>query len=280
MSKYYLIASYYNLHTNTYQNETIIESIKGKKLNTLAQIDDLTSNNTSTELFKLIEEETNKTGFNHLSIMYLKNKTSLPTYYRIIENDKLFNNCLNTSKQVTNFILGKQKTTLYINRNNELYREELVNLLTIIETKNYSLFKSIYPYNNDFSFLVERYMNTSYDNELSKEEDLNQILLEFSRYKTFRGWYLNHNKKKTILSSKNNKNKEIPPKIKLEKTIIPTIKENEEAYEKRFKNEYGISVKSYNTSKFNIDNEEFLSEEEYDSMNNYEEDNLHLGRRH
>ena len=73
MSKYYLIASYYNLHTNTYQNETIIESINGKKLNTLAQIDDLTSNNTSTELFKLIEEETNKTGFNHLSIMYLKN---------------------------------------------------------------------------------------------------------------------------------------------------------------------------------------------------------------
>jgi len=284
MSKYYLVASYYNLRTNTYERETIIDALSGEKLNALSKIDSFTSNYTTTEILKLIEQERGLFGFNQLSIMYLKNKSASPTYYRIIDSDQRFNNCLKASKQATNNILGKQKNTIYINRNNELYKEELENLLKIIQSKNYDLFKSIYPYNNDFSFLVERYINTSYDTASSKEEDLKQILVEFCRYKTFRGWYLLQKKIKSNISFENTSKKKIEPVIKNDqpkKVVVHSIAENEKQFEKRFIKEQGLSYSSYNTNQYNMEKEEFLSEDEYESMNSYdEEDNKTLGRRH
>ena len=46
-------------------------------------------------------------------------------------------------------------------------------------------------------------MNSNYDNELYKEEDLRKIILEFSRYKTFRGWIINKMSPKTKKTSQN-----------------------------------------------------------------------------
>ena len=73
MSKYYLVASYYNQKTKKYELETIIKSLKGTSLDTLYDIDLMTTSYPLTELIKTIEEETKKEGFNHLAIKYIKN---------------------------------------------------------------------------------------------------------------------------------------------------------------------------------------------------------------
>ena len=80
----------------------------------------------------------------------------------------------------------KYRKTYFINLNNELFRKELNQLLDILKNKDYELFKSFHPLENDFSFLVKNYINSSHDNENYEEEDLKKIILEFSRYKTFR----------------------------------------------------------------------------------------------
>lgn len=284
MAKYYLVASYYNMKTKEYENETIIKSLDGHNLSTLEHIDDFTTSHTIPEILSILEREQGKMGFNHLAIVYLKNQSSTPNYYRIIDNDKRFNTCLKSAKPATNYILGKQRNTIYLNQGNELYREELAKLLDILENRNYELFKSIYPLNNDFSFLVKRYIDSDYDNNQTREEDLRQVLLEFSRYKTFRGWYSNQKKLKNNLNFKRSSN--IPSSSTMQnkakkKVVVHSIKENIEEYEEKFEKEQGVSYSSYNTNQYNMDNDEFLSEEEYLSMHSDEyDDSKSLGRRH
>lgn len=278
MSKYYLVASYYNLRTNTYEKEVIIDSLKGVNLNTLYAIDSFTSRHTSLNILNLIEKEKNKQGLNHLAIMYLKNKNSSPIYYRVIDNDSKFKECIEESDVSINKVLGKTKNTIYINRNNELYRNELKKLLNIINKRDYKLFESIYPYDNDFKFLVKRYLTTSYDTRDAELEDYYQILVEFSRYKTFRGWYMNQNKLKNNLSTKQKKNTSSIKKNIPTKKNITSIEEHEQEYEKQFASNMGISYSSFNTNKYNAENEEFLDEDEYKSMqDDYDDTNY---RRH
>lgn len=265
MSKYYLVASYYNLRTNNYEKETIIDSLEGINLNTLYNIDSFTSSHNKLDILNLIEKEKEKQGLNHLAIMYLKNKNSSPVYYRVIDNDQKFKECIEESDISINKILGKSKKTIYINRNNELYRSELRKLLDIINKRDYKLFKSIYPYDNDLSFLVKRYLTTSYDTRDVELEDYYQILVEFSRYKTFRGWYMNQNKLRNNISIKPKTNND-NSSLKEQKIEVISILEHEKEYERKFESDNGVSYSSFNTNKYNMDNEEFLDEDEYMSM--------------
>lgn len=278
MSKYYLVASYYNLRTSNYEKETIIDSIEGVNLNTLYNIDSFTSSRTNLSILNLIEKEKGKQGLNHLAIMYLKNKNSVPIYYRVINNDQKFKECIEESNVSTNKILGKSKKTIYINRNNELYRSELKKLLDIINKRDYRLFKEIYPYDNDLSFLVRRYLTTSYDTRDVELEDYYQVLVEFSRYKTFRGWYMKQNKVRDNISIKQKNNNDIS-NLNNKKIDVISIEEHEREYERKFASDKGITYSSFNTNKYNIENEEYLDEDEYISMLDDEIDSKNL-RRH
>lgn len=278
MSKYYLVASYYNLRTSNYEKETIIDSIEGVNLNTLYNIDSFTSSRTNLSILNLIEKEKGKQGLNHLAIMYLKNKNSAPIYYRVIDNDQKFKECIEESNVSTNKILGKSKKTIYINRNNELYRSELKKLLDIINKRDYRLFKEIYPYDNDLSFLVRRYLTTSYDTRDVELEDYYQVLVEFSRYKTFRGWYMHQNKVRDNISIKQKNNNDIS-NLNKKKIDVISIEEHEREYERKFASDKGITYSSFNTNKYNIENEEYLDEDEYISMLDDESDSKNL-RRH
>ena len=280
MSKYYLVASYYNIRTKQYENETIIKSLPEVNLTTLSKIDEFTTSHTIPDILNLIEKELGKTCFNHLAIIYLKNQNSAPIHYRIIENDKRFNKSIITCNKEDNYILDKRRTTNYLNRSNELYIEQANILKGILENKDYEKFNNIYPYDNDFSYLVKRYIDSSYDTEESRLNDLNLILLEFSRYKTFRGWYSNQIKLKNNIKIRNQERQEQINIQKQPKVIIHTNEENMNFFESRFKEKTGKFYSEYTTCEYNIENEEYLSEEEYASMNDYEEDNKLRGRRH
>ena len=283
MSKYYLVASYYNLRTKEYENETIIKSLQQNKLDTLSKIDEFTTNHTISEILNLIEKEHGKTGFNHLAIIYLKNKNSKPYHFRIIENDQRFNKSIVTCNTEDNYILNKRRKTTYLNRSNELYLEQVNILIKILENKDFEKFKNIYPYDpqeNDFSYLVKRYIASSYDTEEARVNDLNLILLEFSRYKTFRGWYSNQIKLKNNIRIRNQNGIEQRRFSNQPRVIIHTKEENMSFFESRFKEKTGKSYDEYTTEQYNLENEEYLTEEEYTSMNDKTtEDNQPIIRR-
>lgn len=268
LGKYFLVASYYNQKTKVYEKETIIKLLDGISFESLYDIDLMTSKYNLIDLLKMIESENKGDGFNHLAIKYLKNKNELPIYYRIIENDLEFNKCIISSSKLTKCILGKKRTTNYISRHNKLYKQELEKLLKIIETKNYELFLSIYnkekDKDKDFVYLVKRYMNSSYDTYEAESNDLMEILVEFSRYKTFRGWYVNNLKLKNNIKSKSI----VKPvkKSKNRKNKVSSISENIAKFEERFEQVNGISYDSYQKNQYNKENDEYLSEEEYLSM--------------
>lgn len=265
MSKYYLVASYYDMYKKSYINEITIKKLNNISLSSLIKIDDFTSNYAEIEILNMIEKELNIKGINHLSIKYVKNDYEQPIYYQVITNNKEFNSCIKSTQTKEVKLMDKYRKTSFVSLNNELLKKELVELLKILETKNYLLFKEVYPKENDFSFLVKNYMNSNYDNELYREEDLKKIILEFSRYKTFRGWIINKTSPKSKKKSQNITNKQVTLKPKK----INSIEENIEFYEKEYEKRTGRSYSSYNTASFNEDNDEYLSEEEYDTMNGY-----------
>ena len=144
--------------------------------------------------------------------------------------------------------------------------------------RDYRLFREIYPYDNDLSFLVRRYLTTSYDTRDVELEDYYQVLVEFSRYKTFRGWYMNQNKVRNNISIKQKDNNSAGI-FKEKKIEVISIEEHEKEYERKFESDKGVTYSSFNTNKYNMDNEEFLDEDEYMSMLDDEIDSKNL-RRH
>lgn len=263
-------------------DEVIIKSLNGVKLSSLSKIDSFTSKYSNFDIFRMIEKELNIKSLNHLAIKCVKSNDLKPVYYRIIGEDKLYNECVSNLEERKVSMLGKTRETLFVKRSNELFKNELFKLLEVINSGSFDGFREIYPIDNDFSFLVRRYLNTSYDNDLDKERDLNLILLEFSRYKTFRGWFVNNFKKKDTLIKKrevvNNKKENIKKKVS-------TFDENMTLFEKKFSDEYDMSYDSYRTLEYNQGKsycnddcddvkEEFLDEKEFNNMIDYDEEKI------
>ena len=265
MSKYYLVACYYDMHKKSYTNEITIKKLNNITLSSLIKIDDFTTKHSETEILNMIEKEFNIRGINHLSIKYVKNDYETPVYYKVITNNKEFNSCINSTQIKELKLMDKKRKTSFISLNNDLLKNELTELLKILNTKNYALFQEVYPKENDFSFLVKNYMNSNYDNELYSEEELRKIILEFSRYKTFRGWIINKALPKTKKTSQNI----IIKKESIKHKKINSIEENIAFYENEFEKRTGDTYSSYTTTFFNQENDEYLSEEEYNQMNGY-----------
>lgn len=305
MAKYYLVASYYNMYTKKYENETEIE-LKGVDLSTLQKIDLFTSSHTKNQIFEIIEENYGIKNLNHLAIKFYKNKNSSPEPYRVIVNNSFYKEAIKELENIEYYLPNKKVYANGIkNKESFLYKKERKILEQLIKNRELTKFNEIYPRNDDLKSLVNNYLTNKYEaGEGSQENrDYNLIFKEFSKYTTFRNWIisrekyeerrLNNNRQANNRlpinnQSKNNKNK--PKKIEkksieeLEDEYITMLaKKVQEEFESKTKKDSRKSIKEISTEEArkriikemleNINNqtdeyEEFLDEEEIKQMTN------------
>lgn len=277
MGRYYLVASYYDSFNKSYRNENIIKKLNGINLSSLVEIDKFTSNFEKIKILDMIEKELGIMGINHLAIKYFYSNDDNKFYpYRVIYGNELFNECTKSVVKNKVMINNKCRETYFVSSNNKLYRQKMEKLMKLIKGENASFdkFREFYSLDNELSFLVKRYINSSYDNELEKERDLKNIILEFSRYKTFRGWIIEQEKKKNNTLSytykSSDKNVVYKDKQSKNKGEVLSIEQNISLYEKEFEKEHGISYDEYKTMEYNDLNEEFLDVDEMDEMFDYD----------
>lgn len=272
MSKYYLVASYFD--GRNFYDEVIIKNLAGVNLDKLNTIDIFTSSHSLSELFSLMESELGISRKNQLSIKCLKNKDATPSYYRAIVDDKSYLEAILDMKEVSYRVLDKRRKSLSIRKDSELYQQEQRFLMDILNTKDISLFKQLYPSTNQqFPFLVCRYLETDYDDIQVMNNDYQMLMNEFSNYKTFRYWYILRSqskveKRKFVPSSK--KEKESKKKI-----VAKSVQECENEFEKRFYEKNHMPFEEYeaichNLAYLNEDKEEYLDASEVEGMYNHQ----------
>mgnify|MGYP003294073296 CR=1 FL=1 len=137
MSKYSLVASYYDKINNTYKNEFKIKELDNKKFTSLFEIDLFTSSHSREKIFSMIKEEYGVNEINHLSIRAKKWNSEKFDYLSVIIDDKIYFNCIKNVTETSNFILDKNIKTQFISLNDELYKKELKNLLFMIKNGDF-----------------------------------------------------------------------------------------------------------------------------------------------
>lgn len=192
MGKYYLVASYYD-GKGSFYNEKIIK-MEGVKLDTLGSIDSYTSNKLSDELWSDISKENDLSNCNLLSIRYLKNDRSKPSYYKIICSNPIINSCANDLQ----LKVGKdRKRSYFINKKNKFFQVELNELDFLINEGDIEQIKEIIGDNSHLVFLIKRYIDNIniYEDYDEKKVAYDDIVAEFSKYINFRRWVVGSNKK-------------------------------------------------------------------------------------
>ena len=276
MSKYSLVASYYDRYEKNpnlkYKNEVEI-NLPNADLSTIQAIDYFTTSHSKIDIFRLIEKYQKITGKNHLAIKVKRGNEV--DYFRVIYDNKSFIDCTKNNPSKTYQISGKYRTTLVVPDNADLFQTEKRKLLQILEERDFLEFQKIYSYQDDLEFLVRRYLNSFYDTENARLTELSLIILEFSRYMTFRKWIIDQEKQKQLqketTSNHQKKNIKASPVCQQSKPIVPSKEEYEEEYEKKFIQLHNISyatyqMRQYNTSHLEEDKEEFLEEHEIEQI--------------
>ncbi len=268
MSKYYLVASYFD--GRNFYDEVTIKSLSGVSLEKLNTIDIFTASHSLSELFSLMKSELGISGKNQLSIMCLKNKDATPNYYRVIVNDKSYLEAILDMKEVNYRILDKRCKSLSVRKNSALYQQEQRFLSGILNARNISLFNHIYPYSNQFSFLVHRYLETDYDDIQVMDNDYQMIMDEFSNYKIFRYWYILKNKSQNKEENKSFKTHK-KEKNSNKKIEVKSIQDCEKEFEKYFYEKRNMSFEQYQAIQHNLayldeDKEEYLDIDEVEKM--------------
>ncbi len=274
MSKYYLVASYFD--GKNFYDEVIIKNLAGVNLDKLNTIDIFTASHSLSELFSLMESELGISRKNQLSIKCLKNKDATPSYYRVIVDDKSYLEAILDMKEVNYRVLDKRRKSLSIRKDSELYQQEQRFLIDILNAKDISLFKQLYPSTNQqFPFLVCRYLETDYDDIQVMNNDYQMIMDEFSNYKTFRYWYILRNRNQ---NKRENKNFIVSKKLSSDssekKIVAKSIQECENEFEKHFYEKNHMSFEEYeaichNLAYLNEDKEEYLDASEVEGMYNH-----------
>ncbi len=269
MSKYYLVASYFN--GRDFQGEITIPEISGTSLSTIQEIDAFTAGTSKSEILWKIEKDLNIKGKNQLAIKYYKNKDATPVYYRVIFNNKDFQEATQYIATKTYRLPNKVITAPCFAIGTVLYRKELEKINSLLEQKNLELFQRYYPYQDELLFLVRRYISTIYEDIVTKNEDYQMIVSEFSRYKTFRGWIIAQENLSRQTRQINTRQSLPTKKLPIEPK---SVEEHEEDYLKHFQKTKGVSYDAYQTTKHNLayldeDQEEYLEEDEIGMM--YEE---------
>lgn len=280
MQKYYLVASHYNIRKNKYENEFVV-TLPGIDLTSIQAIDSFTASYTLSELLQLIEQETHRQGLNHLAIKYYKNKKMDPKPRRIIENNPDYAKLAKESLRKREYYLLGQKYEFYaVNYENLFFLKNLRKVIEMIANRDSDGFNELYPYEDNFKWLVTRFISSSYDTADSEKEDLLKIKKEFSRYTTFRKFIIAEEKRKekknqintqkSIIPNNDSKKTNNNPK-KRSKVNSKSIEEYNKLYEENFQKENAISYQTYQTMQHNLshlelDKEEFLEEQELDIM--------------
>ncbi len=272
MSKYYLVASIFN--GQDFYDETPIKSLENTSLETLKDIDLFTSRHSSFELFQLVYQELKNSNYNQLSIKHMKNKESTPSYYRVITGDPDYLEVIFDMKETTYQLLGRKSTSLTVKKDSSLYKREKEKLDEILRERNVEKINQLYQYQTNFSFLVNRYLKTDYDDVSQMTQDYQMIINEFSSYKTFRYWYILNTKREK--QNWNNQKIQFQNKIgksSKKKEPIKTIQEYEEEFEQEFIQKEKKSYDQHLISKHNLfrldeGKEEFLEERELNEMYN------------
>ena len=274
MSKYCLVASYYDMFEKNpslkYKNEVVID-LPNIKLTTLQAIDKFTASHTRMEIFNILEKELGITGRNQLAVKFQMNKSSMPNYYKVIENNPEFVSCTEDNELKIYF----DGTRALAVKESLFFLKEWRELLKVIEKRDLEAFRQMYPYEGrNLTYLVERFVNSSYDTGEEYMRELDIIKKELGKYKTFREWILAKDKNMTYKKSSVVKKTTTKQSIKFGLENIPkqTIQEIENDYEREFNNDEknkdrGITYQSYQTYQYNVayldeDKEEFLEDEE------------------
>lgn len=267
MGLYTLVASKYDRANNHYLNEVQI-NLEGGPTDKLMQIDAYTASSSRLDLLAELREKGLITNQDTLSIRYIKNKNEKAIYFQTIYDNPKFRTSFNSLTKRNYYINGHLEVADALRYDNEYFKEEWTKIKQLIDSENFAEIKRLYPKENHLKDLISGYLKSSYDNDLEKERELEEIKKEFSRYKTFRGW--------VVTTSKNNfKFKSYSTKLKIQE--VKKIKEPisieaaEEEYEKRIENNTGINYNqyladSYNRSYLDDDQEEFLEEDEMEQV--------------
>lgn len=262
MGKYTLVASSYDPIHNRFFDEVAIKLVGGPQ-NELVQIDRYTATCSKIEILRELKEKGLIQEQDTLSIRYLKTKDSNPIYYNVIfDNQKLIHSIENLTEK--KYYHDFPKVSLSLRFDDSYFEMEWKQLKNLIELKNFDEIKAKYKKLTQLIFLIERYLNSPYDDDLAREQGLKEIELEFSRYKTFRGWIVEKSKKKKKILTSNNSVK------KIKKRIDPISKEAAETeFEKNFMKKNLLDYKNYLLNQYNqqdMDKEEFIEEDELEQM--------------
>lgn len=235
---YKLIASYKNKYNFLEEQELDFLFEKGA---TLEEIDSITCRYPSSEyLLHLLDIDGVVSGKNHLSIRY-KHKNQYKYIHPIFDIPELLE-ILSSLQEKHDFQDGHPVTYKVVNRNNPFFQEKLKEFYQFIDVDSDYFFSEIYGDNKPkrLVYLVNSYLNEKNSSFDSLEDEYawrnlkEKIELEFSRYKTFRGY---------LIYVDRYKNK-MPNQLETE-TVLK--KEN-----------YSLPV----SEEFYDEKEEFLSEEE------------------
>lgn len=241
--KYTIVVSKYDSNTKKYKNEQQVYLPDVEP--TLQSIDHYTSGLSYQTLKLMIQELPYTKPFTTISI---KGETHSTTrYYSIITNNKTLHQCTSDIVKET-FPESRYRLSFAINKNNPSFSKELEKFKTFIRQKNIKELNAIFNKNKELNALITRYINIEYKNDIynEKQQDLDTILREFSRYKNFRMW-IQYSEKYT-------------PRKKCFNDYYSSS--HPTAYSKHL-SPAAYAAKKYNTESWQMyDREEFLTEED------------------
>ena len=269
MGKYNLVASCYNSNRNCFTDEIEIKLQDGPK-NELVRIDSYTTLYTKHEFLEKLRQNKIIKNQDTLSIRYLKSKNSQPIYYStIFDQPKLASSIQHLIEKKRS--QNPKKIFLAVRLDDPYFQAEWLELNRLIQQNNLSQIQQKYKNQKELVFLIERYLESFYDEETAKEQDLKEIQLEFSRYKTFRGWIASKTKR-TIMASPRKK-----------ETVIsnPKINTNQD-FDTLFKKKKLMDYKTYLLNQYNrqdMEKEEFIEEDELEQMGYLVDDESYVKRK-
>ncbi len=269
MGKYNLVASCYNSNRNCFTDEIEIKLQDGPK-NELVRIDSYTTLYTKHEFLEKLRQNKIIENQDTLSIRYLKSKNSQPIYYStIFDQPKLASSIQHLIEKKHS--QNPKKIFLAVRLDDPYFQAEWVELNRLIQQNNLSQIQQKYKNQKELVFLIERYLESFYDEAAAKEQDLKEIQLEFSRYKTFRGWVASKSKRKTT-----------PFSVKKEiVTPSPSFNSNQD-FETLFQKKKLVDYKTYLLNQYNrqdMEKEEFIEEDELEQMGYLMEDENNAKRK-
>lgn len=276
MGKYFLVSSYYD--GSSFSHEKMISEISGNVLDDLRKIDFFTASHPSSFIFQLLEEELKLTNLNQLSVCYYRSQNSTPDYYHAIIHYPEYAEMIQSMplKKASYYRSdGRRIDAFLIPYMNPLFKKKFDEIDGILERRDTQLFQQLYPYHNEFSFLVNRFCGSSFDSSEEVYLEREKIRREFSNYKTFRGWIVleeRRKKKGSSFAKKQVRNNDGGSCV-----VRNHYQNDEEEFLAQFREQHGISYEVFLKNQHNFcgldeGKEEYLDVDEVIRMNGLDEE--------